>query len=234
MSQRDGCKRAAMIDDNSAYGEALANDILAYNDTLAYSDHQMRFAFSQSVGPHGRYEHLIERTRRLHAKPDCFVYSGIRNPNTVEIFKDFARELPSARLYGTNGVIATSFYDERQGGLPPDVAKRVEVMVPLYDAVTSAPFVTAFEKAYKTQPGPYAIYAYEAMQLALDAIAQSGDDRNAIRYELLRTSDRRDSMLGKYSIDPSTGDIRVRSYGVSRIVHGTLAPPQRAPQLARR
>jgi ABC-type branched-subunit amino acid transport system substrate-binding protein len=131
-------------------------------------------------------------------------------------------------------VIATSFYDHRRGGLPPGVAKRVEVMVPLYDAGTSAPFVTAFKKAYKTDPGPYAIYAYGAMQLALDAIAQSGGDREAIRDELLHTSDRRDSMLGRYSIDPSTGDILVRSYGVSRIVDGRLAAPQRAPQLAPR
>lgn len=224
MTQTDRCRKVAMIDDDSSYGEALANDILAYNHG------RVRFVFSQSVGPFGRYEHLIEKARR--SLPDCFVYSGIRNPNTVEIFETFASNLPKARLYGTNGVVAANFYDTEKGGVSRAVADRVKVMVPPYDNDQSAAFAAAYKQAYGRDPGPYAIYAYEAMQLALDAIAESANGRREdIRDALLRTQDRQDSVLGSYSINPSTGDTNVTSYGVSKIRDRKLTPPQKAPPL---
>ena len=223
MAQTDQCKKVAMIDDDSAYGEALANDILAYNHR------RVTFVFSQSIGPFGKYEHLIDRARR--SLPDCFVYSGIRNPNTVEIFEAFARTLPQATLYGTNGVVAASFYDHDKGGISRAVADRVQIMVPPYDSDQSAAFIAAFTQAYSRDPGPYAIYAYEAMQLALDAIAESATGRREdIRNALFRTQDRQNSMLGSYSIR-STGDTSIASYGVSRVKDGKLTPPRTAPRL---
>jgi len=227
MAQTDTCARVAMINDNSSYGEALANNILAKNR------HRMRFVFSQSVGPYGRYEHLVDRVRRASSKPDCFVYSGIRNPNTVEIFEAFARALPTARLYGTNGVVAASFVDPEKGGLSQEVAGRVKVMVPPYDPEQAKAFFAAFKDAYRKDADPYAVYAYEAMQLALDAIADSTTGRREdISRALFDTNDRQGSVLGSYSIT-ATGDTDVASYGVSRIEDGRLTPPEPAPRLRR-
>ncbi|MGI9099824.1 MAG: branched-chain amino acid ABC transporter substrate-binding protein [Solirubrobacteraceae bacterium] len=224
MAQTDDCERVAMVNDNAPYGEALANNILASNQG------RMRFVFNESVGPFGRYQHLVDRVHALSPQPDCFVYSGIRNPNTVEIFENFARALPTAELYGT-GVSTASFYDPQQGGLSQRVAERVKVMVPPRDNARSDGFVDDFNKAYGKDPGPYAAYAYEAMRLALDAIARSKTGkRDDIRNALFSTADQRKSMLGLYSITP-TGDTTLATFGVSRIKNGRLTPPETAPRL---
>jgi len=224
MTQTDRCKDAVMIDDDSNYGEALANDVLAYNHR------RVRFLFSQSVGPFGNYEHLIPKAKGA----DCFVYSGIRNPNTVEIFEEFHRALPKAKLYGTNGVVAASFYDHRKDGVSTAVGDLLKIMVPPYDKDESAGFVAAFKQVYKREPSPYAIYAYEAMRLALDAIAESTTGgRKEIRNALFRTEERQDSMLGGYSID-RWGDTSIEDYGFSGVEGGELLPPEPAPRLRRR
>ncbi len=68
---------------------------------------------------------------------------------------------------------------------------------------------------------PYAIYGYEAMRLALDAIERSGDaSKESIIKALFDTKDR-ESVLGTYSIDEN-GDTTLTDYGVYTIKDGKL------------
>ena len=162
MTQTDGCQRVAMINDNSPYGEALANNLRDQNDG------RVRVEFSQSVGPDGHYEHLVEQVGAMRLKPDCFLYSGTKHPNTVEIFEAFAEALKTAKLYGTDGLASASFFDSRnEGALARAVAGRVTLMVaPYEDNNRYQQFVADFEAAYGSRPGPKAVYAYEAMRVA--------------------------------------------------------------------
>jgi branched-chain amino acid transport system substrate-binding protein len=71
-----------------------------------------------------------------------------------------------------------------------------------------------FAKGYpdNRSPDPYAIYSYESMKLALDAIARAGStDREAIVKALFATKNRH-SVLGTYSIDRN-GDTSLTDYG---------------------
>ena len=227
MTQQDGCGTVAMINDNSSYGEALANNILAQNH------HRARFQFSQSVSPRGEYEHLVDRAAK--AKPECVVYCGTRNPNTVEIFEAFAKALPRAKLYGTDGLVAANFFDFRKGGLAPQFADAVKVMVPPYDVQQATSlFFGPFRDEYGREADPNAVYAYEAMRVALDAITESvSGKRKDIRAKLFETTrERQASTLGRYEIDAS-GDTDVARYGVSTIVVGDLTDPVRAPRCLR-
>ena len=63
-------------------------------------------------------------------------------------------------------------------------------------------FFADFEKKYGDKtPDPYAIYGYEAMRLALDAIERSGSgSKEDVLKALFETKDR-SSVLGTYSID---------------------------------
>jgi branched-chain amino acid transport system substrate-binding protein len=69
-------------------------------------------------------------------------------------------------------------------------------------------------------PDPYAVYGYEAMRLALDAIDSAGADRAAVISWLFSVRDR-DSVLGRYSID-RYGDTTLRSYGIYGVRSGFL------------
>lgn len=227
MAQKDRCGTVVMINDNSAYGEALANNILAYNRK------RVHFRFSQSVGPYGRYDHLVERTRKL--SPDCFVYAGARNPNTVQLVQAFADAVPSMGIYGTDGIAVASFYDPADRGLAPEYADRVQLMVPPRGTTGYDRFVAAFDREYgDANPSPYAAYAYEAMRLALVAIDRAGSrDRQDIVEAMFDSAGRTGSAIGDYAIT-ARGDTTVATYGVSRIEGGELTPPQAAPRLRRR
>ena len=83
-------------------------------------------------------------------------------------------------------------------------------------------FFKEFASKYgEDNPDPYAIYGYEAMRLALDAIERSGDaDKKNIVKALFETKDR-ESVLGTYSIDEN-GDTTLTDYGVYTIKGGEL------------
>jgi len=83
-------------------------------------------------------------------------------------------------------------------------------------------FFDAFREKYdEPNPNPYAIYGYEAMRLALDAIERSGTGEKAdILKALFETKDR-ESVLGTYSIDEN-GDTTLSDYGVYTVEDGEL------------
>ncbi len=81
-------------------------------------------------------------------------------------------------------------------------------------------FFKQFTQKYgEKNPDPYAIYGYEAMRLALDAIQRSGTgSKEDIVKALFDTKDR-SSVLGTYSIDEN-GDTTLTDYGVYSIDDG--------------
>ncbi|MEA2273266.1 MAG: hypothetical protein QOI98_1974 [Solirubrobacteraceae bacterium] len=217
---KDGCTRPAMISDDSRYGKDLALHISSFN---LRSPHPMRFLFRQAVSAKGSYTDLLDRARRK--KPDCFVYSGTRNANTVKIFTDFAKTLaPPGKLYGTNGVADDTFYKL----LRPQVATQVTVMLPWHDPAHSKAFIEAFKKVSGREPDPYAFYAYEAMRLALDAIKRSRTGKREAVLTALRSERRPDSPLGSYSFT-KTGDITPARVGMSTVNDARRRVP---PELA--
>ena len=84
-------------------------------------------------------------------------------------------------------------------------------------------FFKAFAEKYgDDEIDPYAIYGYEAMNLALDAIERSktGNKEDVLKA-LFETKDRA-SVLGTYSIDEN-GDTTLTDYGVYSIKDNALA-----------
>jgi branched-chain amino acid transport system substrate-binding protein len=144
-------------------------------------------------------------------------------------FKDMAVALPEGALLGPEGVGETGFFDPDEGGLPPEVARRVLITIPGVAPEEYPPAGQQFLKAYEAEygeknPDRYAVYGYESMSLVLDAIKRAGadgDDRAAVVEQLLATKDR-EGVFGKYSIDEN-GDITLTPYGVYSIEDGALA-----------
>ena len=119
------------------------------------------------------------------------------------------------------------FADPKEGGIPADVARasssarsrRCRRTSTRRRARSSSRQFT--EKYGEDNPDPYAIYGYEAMRLALDAIERSGTgEKEDILKALFETKDRA-SVLGTYSIDEN-GDTTLTDYGVYTIKDGEL------------
>jgi branched-chain amino acid transport system substrate-binding protein len=144
----------------------------------------------------------------------------------VQLYKDFAAALPEAKLYGPDGVAESGFADPKEGGIPANVASRTKVTVATLSPDEYPPegqqFFSDFEEKYNEKnPDPYAIYGYEAMRLALDAIERSGSGKKEDVLKALFDTKDRTSVLGTYSIDEN-GDTSLTDYGVYSIEGGEL------------
>jgi branched-chain amino acid transport system substrate-binding protein len=220
LMQEDGCTKVFMSNDKEVYGAGLARNIQNSADQIG-----LEIIANESIDKNApNYRSLAERAAGQGT--DCFVFSGITANNAVQLYKDFEAAIPDAQLYGPDGVAEAGFVDPAEGGLPADVAAKVKTTVATLSAEDYPPegqeFFEQFSQKYgEDNPNPYAIYGYEAMRLALDAIQRSGTGEKAdILAALFDTADRQ-SVLGTYSIDEN-GDTTLTDYGVYTIEDGEL------------
>jgi branched-chain amino acid transport system substrate-binding protein len=155
------------------------------------------------------------------------VFAGVTANNAVQATKDFASALgPNSKLYGPDGICESGFVDPKKGGIPTSLDARTKCTVatlpPDQYPAAGQQFFDAFKQKYgESQPDPYAIYGYEAMNLALDAIKRSKTGQKADVLKALFATKDRQSVLGTYSIDQN-GDTTLTSYGAYKVKNGAL------------
>jgi len=218
IMKKDGCTKVAMANDKEVYGAGLSRNI-----EISAKAQSLNIIFNEPIDPKApNYRSLASRAKGEGA--DCFVYSGITSNNGVQIYKDFEAALPSAKLYGPDGVAEAGFFDPKEGGIPADVAKKVKLTVatlsPDSYGEAGKKFFADYEAEYgEKNPNPYSIYGFEAMSLVLDAITRSKTGKREDIVKALFATKDRDSPLGTYSIDPM-GDTTLTDYGVYKVENG--------------
>jgi branched-chain amino acid transport system substrate-binding protein len=220
LMQEDGCTKVFMTNDKEVYGAGLSRNIEAAAEGVG-----LEIVANEEIDKNApNYRSLASRAAGEGV--DCFVYSGITANNAVQLYKDFESALPDAQLYGPDGVAESGFADPKEGGIPANVAAKTKVTVATLSPDEYPPegqeFFTQFADKYgEENPDPYAIYGYEAMNLALDAIERSGTGEKADIISALFDTTDRESVLGTYSIDEN-GDTTLTDYGVYSIDGGEL------------
>jgi branched-chain amino acid transport system substrate-binding protein len=221
LMKQDGCKNAYILNDKEVYGAGLARNI-----QISAKEQGLPILGNEGIDPKApNYRSLAQKIAGKNT--DCFVFSGITANGAVQLYKDIAAALPNAKLYGPDGVAESGFADPKEGGIPPNVQKRVKVTVATLSPDQYPPegrkFFADFAKEYGDKtPDPYAIYGYEAMQLVIDVLKRAEDptDRQSVVDALFQTKGRK-SVLGTYDIDKN-GDTTLTDYGVYRIKDGEL------------
>jgi branched-chain amino acid transport system substrate-binding protein len=220
LMKQDGCTKVAMTNDKEVYGAGLAKNV-----ELAAKPAGLNIISNDAIDKNApNYRSLAQKAKSAGA--DCFIYAGITANNAVQLFKDFAAALPNAKMYGPDGIAESGFATPKDGGIPTSLDKRVKVTVATLSPSEYPPDGQAFFKAFTQKygvknPDPYAIYGYEAMRLALDAIKRSGDGSKPNIIKALFDTKNRQSVLGTYSIDKN-GDTTLTDYGVYSIKNGEL------------
>jgi branched-chain amino acid transport system substrate-binding protein len=216
----DGCKKPFVVNDKEVYGAGLATNVV---DSLKAQG-------IPSLGNTGwdpkapNYRSVASSIKSKGT--DCVFISGIVNNNAVQLTKDLAAAMPAAKILGPDGICTATYTDPKQGGIPASLASRTQCTVATLDPAKYPPagkqFFATYKKAYPgTEPDPYAIYGYESMSLALDAIKRAGangNNRQDVVNALFATKNRQ-SVLGTYSIDKD-GDTSITDYGLYKIVNG--------------
>jgi len=216
----DGCTKVQLTNDKEVYGAGLAEAI-----EIAAGDIGLEVISNEPIDKNTpNYRSLAQRAASAGA--DCFAFSGIVANNAVELFKDFAAALPDAKLYGVDGICERGFFDPDEGGIPADVASRYKCQSPTLPKSELPPegqeFYAAYAEKYGEEiPDPYAIYGYEAMRLALDAIERSGTgEKEDVLKAIFETKDR-EGVLGTYSIDEN-GDTTLTDMSLQAVENGEL------------
>jgi branched-chain amino acid transport system substrate-binding protein len=214
-----GVKKLFILNDKQVYGTGVAKTTgdaakLAGIDVLG----------NEGIDPKApNYRSLGSKIKASGA--DAFFFGGIIDSNAVQVYKDVAAAMgPDAKFFGPDGVATETFVKP----LPKDIADRTYITVATIDPKDYPPEGQKFFKDYaaeygKKAPEPYAIYGYEAMSLALDAMKRAGDkcsDRAAIVDQVYKTKGKK-SVLGTYSIDKD-GDVTVNDFGRYLIKGGAL------------
>ena len=218
--KEDGCTKVAMTNDKEVYGAGLSRNI-----ELSAEAQGLNILFNEGIDPKApNYRSLASRAQGDGA--DCFVYAGITANNAVQLYKDFSAAIDGVKMYGGDGVAESGFADPAEGGIPESVGANVKLTVATLSPDDYPPqgqeFFGDFEETYnEPNPDPYAIYGYEAMNLALDAIARSEDGSKEKVLEALFATKDRESVLGTYSIDEN-GDTTLTDYGLYSVDGGEL------------
>jgi branched-chain amino acid transport system substrate-binding protein len=217
--QDRGCRRLALIDDREDYGRAITVWTRRYARRAG-----LEVVARRSIDPTARsYRRLTAGLRRRRA--NCVAYGGITANNAVQLFRDLARSLPRAGLFGSDGIAESGFADPREGGVPARVGRRVRITVgtlaPSAYPAQGQDFFRRYAERYRDpNPDPYAIYGYESMRLVLDAVAAAGSDRRAV-IDWLSNMPTRAGAVGTYRFD-RFGDTTLRTYGLYRVRRGLL------------
>jgi branched-chain amino acid transport system substrate-binding protein len=219
--QQAGCTGVALANDESPYGAGLTTDI----DSIKTS-YGLDVVSDIGVNPAApNYRSYAATIKGLGA--DCFFYGGLPSTGGVQITKDVHSAIPEAELFGPDGMCVSGWTDPGRGGVPTSLDPRMECTIDtlkLTDYPGGQRFLNAYRAKYgHRNPGPYAIYGYEAMKLVLSTISRlgpKGDRRAALRRALFATTDRH-SVLGTYSFDKN-GDTTLTYYGLYKVASGNL------------
>ena len=220
--KKDGCQNAYILNDKEVYGAGLARNI-----EMSAKEQGLEILANEGIDPKApNFRSLASKMNSAGA--DCFVFGGITANGAVQLYKDVLAANPGIKLYGPDGVAETGFTDPGEGGIPANVQKNVKLTVATLDPSEYPPdgqkFFEDYEKEYgESNPNPYAVYGYEAMDLILDTCQRLGSDcsdRQKLIDALFETKGRK-SVLGTYDIDEN-GDTTLTDYGVYRVKDGEL------------
>ncbi|WP_187368943.1 branched-chain amino acid ABC transporter substrate-binding protein [Baekduia soli] len=216
--QKDnGCTKSYLLNDKEVYGAGLAKNVAA-----AAKVQGLTIVGNTGMDPKAANYRSVAQTIKASGA-DCVFFGGITDNNAVQLFKDLHAAMPTAKLFGPDGVAETAFFSK----LGASLEKVTYITNPTLDPKLYPPAGQEFFKTYKakfgTEPEAYAIYGYEAMGVMLQAIQNAGakgNDRQAVIDAFFKIKDR-DSVLGKYSIDEN-GDTTLSDYGGDRVQNGKL------------
>ncbi|HEV2819921.1 MAG TPA: ABC transporter substrate-binding protein [Solirubrobacteraceae bacterium] len=148
--------------------------------------------------------------RAGEADADCLLYAGGATAQAAQLFLLAAGQLgESTGLFAAKGLAEPPFFAPRSGLLPPELGRRLTLTVPPSGEPASPVRAALLDElgpdAQEDPASRYILYGYEAMQLALDAIARSGTGRREDIVDALLETQNRQSVLGTYSIEDGGG-----------------------------
>ena len=215
LAEELGLRRVFVLDTRDAYALLLS---AAFRHTSEALGHPVAGTARYSLRSAARNARVPALVRR--ARPDGVFVPGYLVPATAALLRDLRRALgPEVPILLPDGFVSDFLADE----LGPE-AEGLLLSQP-GPALSGLPsrgrrFVEAFRREVGTAPTAYALYAAQATEVLLDAIARSDGTRPSVARELFRTRVT-DGLMPDFTIGP-TGDTSLTNVTIFEVRDGRL------------
>ena len=211
-----GCTKVAVANDKQAYGAGLATLL-----ELEKGYYGITIVSNTGIDPTAPNFRSYASTIQGQGA-DCFFFAGITANGAVQITKDVHSAIPTAKIFGGDGVCTASWTSAAKGGVPAAIDPLIQCTVATQN-LSAYPggqqFLAAYQAKYGvSSPDPYAIYGYAVMQLALSTIKNlgaQGNSKSAILAALFATK-ATPSVLGTFGFN-ANGDTTLKAYGLYKV-----------------
>ena len=202
-------KRAAVLHDNTTYAKGLADAT-----AKALKSEGVEVVFDDALTP-GQSDYTPVLTKIAGTKPDVLYYSGY--------FAEAGLLIKQAQQLGLDL--------QMMGGDATNDPTLIKTAGPAAEGfmLSTAPlaqflpgaqqFLKGYRGAYNAQPGPYAVYEYDAVKILAEAIGKAGSTEPEKITQALAGTKGYDGVTGEITFDEK-GDRADPVYVIARIENG--------------
>ncbi len=209
-----GAKKVYVLDDTELYGHGIA---------LIFADAAKKLGLEVVGGPEGidkkapDYRALMTNIRSK--APDLIYFGGITENNAGKLAQDMrAAGMTDVKFMGPDGVFTEGFIDA--AGSAAEGAYATFGGLPASQLTgKGADWYQRFKQQYNEDPEAYAVYAYEAASVALNAIDKAGTKDRVAILEAVRNTKDFNGLLGTWSFT-DTGDTTLKTMSGNQVKDG--------------
>ncbi len=207
-----GIKKVFILNDKEAYGLGVATNFRNAAKKLGITV----AGFTAWDGKASSYEALAVKIQASGAQ-GVFL-GGLICENGGKLIKDIRNGAKNVKIMAPDGFTPISAVVQGAGGSAENMTVSVAGLP--NSALTGAgrTFVKNFTKADKRPPDPYSVYAAQATEVMVAAIAQSNGSRADVTKQMLKVKLRR-SILGTVSFN-SNGDVTANPVTIYKVKGG--------------
>jgi branched-chain amino acid transport system substrate-binding protein len=211
-----GVKKVYVLDDQDPFELPLAQMVVADSERAGIS-----VAAHDSLDTTATTSFTGEVAKVAESGAQAVFFAGGTTPEIVSLWKQLHSADPRLWLLGPSTMVNATF----TSAIGAAAASRTLLTIPVLPVsrypASARRVLAAYARQFHEQPEAYALFGYEAMSAALQAIRRAGargNNRQAV-IDALFAAGPHDSVIGRYAIEPD-GETTLSSYGVDRVAGG--------------
>ena len=208
--QRLGAQRIFVLDDMTTYGRGLANEFMGAAKKMGAE------ILGHEGITQGEKDFTPVLTKIKGLNPDLIYFAGMF-PEAALLLKQKLKLNIPAKFLGGDGLFEPALITLAT----PEAAEGMALTTlggDIRQVPTAQAFVQAFESKYG-HLGAYSSYAYEATQIALEAIRRAGRKDRAAVLAAMKQMNQYAGILGVHTFD-SKGDTSLKTIGIYTVHEG--------------
>ncbi|HVV59608.1 MAG TPA: branched-chain amino acid ABC transporter substrate-binding protein [Gaiellaceae bacterium] len=207
-----GVKKVFILNDKEAYGLGVATDFEKAAKKLGIKV----VGFTAWDGKASSYEALAVKIKSSGAQ-GVFL-GGLICENGGKLIKDIKAGAPSAQIMAPDGFTPVSADVQQAGSASEGMTVSVAGLPNEQLKGAGKAFVAGFKKATGQTPDPYSVYAAQAAEIMVQAIANSDGSRASVTKNLFKTKIK-NGILGSFTIN-ANGDTSSNPVTVYKVKGG--------------